>query len=116
MCSSDLLSIPGMSESPIHMNQICYGIDLRNYDVNQLRISKRINIQWMIDMYNAYPEKDRFFDRSFSKQMGNIDFLAGVSEFKEQIKAGKSAKEIQQSWEPGLSNYKEMRKKYLLYK
>ena len=110
------LSIPGMSESPIHMNQICYGIDLRNYDVNQLRISKRINIQWMIDMYNAYPEKDRFFDRSFSKQMGNIDFLAGVSEFKEQIKAGKSAKEIQQSWEPGLSNYKEMRKKYLLYK
>ncbi len=110
------LSIPGMSESPIHMNQVCYGIDLRNYDVNQLRKTKRVNIQWMIDMYNAYPEKDRFFDRSFSKQMGNIDFLAGVSEFKEQIKAGKSAKEIQQSWEPGLSNYKEMRKKYLLYK
>ncbi len=110
------VSIPGMSESPIHMNQVCYGIDLRNYDVKQLRKSKRINIQWMIDMYNAYPEKDRFFDRSFSKQMGNIDFLAGVSEFKEQIKAGKSAKEIQQSWEPGLSNYKEMRKKYLLYK
>lgn len=110
------LSIPGMSESPLHMNQLCYGIDLRNYDVKTLRKSKRINIQWMIDMYQAYPEKDRFFDRSFSKQIGNIDFLAGVSEFKEQIKAGKSAKEIQESWEPGLSNYKEMRKKYLLYK
>ncbi len=110
------LSIPGMSESPIHMNEVCYGIDLRNYDVNQLRKTKRINIQWMIDMYKAYPDKDKFFDRSFSKQMGNIDFLAGVSEFKEQIKAGKSVEDIQKSWEPGLSNYKEMRKKYLLYK
>jgi uncharacterized protein YbbC (DUF1343 family) len=109
------LSIPGMSESPLHMNEVCYGIDLRTYDVNQLRKTKRINIQWMIDMYQAYPEKERFFDRTYSKQMGNIDYLAGVSEFKEQIKAGKTAKEIQQTWEPGLSNYKTMRKKYLLY-
>lgn len=109
------LSIPGMSESPLHMNEVCYGIDLRNYDVNSLVKSKRIHIQWMIDMYNAYPNKEKFFDRSYSKQMGNIDFLAGTKEFKEQIKMGKSVQEIQQSWEPGLSQYKEMRKKYLIY-
>ncbi|HEY0900075.1 MAG TPA: hypothetical protein VGD90_12125, partial [Sphingobacteriaceae bacterium] len=29
--------------------------------------------------------------------------------------AGKSESEIRQSWEPGLSQYKLMRKKYLLY-
>lgn len=110
------ISIPGMSESPLHVNEVCYGIDLRNYDVNQWRKTKRINIQWMIDLYNAYPDKARFFDRSYSKQMGNIDGLAGVYDFRKQIMEGKSVKEIQDSWEPALSDYKSMRKKYLLYK
>lgn len=109
------VSIPGMSETPLHMNEECYGIDFRNYDINELRKTKRINIQWMIDLYNAYPYKEKFFDRSQSKQMGNIDFLAGTYDFKKQIIAGKTAKEIQASWEPALSQYKTMRKKYLLY-
>ena len=109
------VSLPGMSETPLHMNQVCYGIDLRNYDVNKLVKSGRINLDWMIELYNAYPVKDKFFDRTQSKEMGNIDGLAGSSEFKKQIMAGKSVKEIQDSWEPGLSEYKTMRKKYLLY-
>jgi uncharacterized protein YbbC (DUF1343 family) len=110
------VSIPGMSESPLYMNEVCYGIDLRKYDVAKLRKSKRINIDWVIELYNAFPDKTRFFDRSISKQIGNIDYLAGVSEFKKQIMEGKTAKQIQESWEPGLSQYKEMRKKYLLYR
>lgn len=109
------VSIPGMAETPLHMNEDCYGLDLNLYDVNKLLQSKRINIGWMIELYNAYPYKDKFFDRSQSKQMGNIDFLAGVYDFKKQIIEGKSVEEIQKSWEPGLSQYKEMRKKYLLY-
>jgi uncharacterized protein YbbC (DUF1343 family) len=110
------VSIPGMAESPLHMNEVCYGIDLRNYDINLLRKSKRINIEWMIELYKAYPDKEKFFDRTQSKQMGNIDFLAGSYDFKKQIMAGKSVTEIRASWEPGLSNYKKIRKKYLLYK
>jgi len=109
------VGIPGMSETPLHMNEVWYGLDLRNYDINKLRKSKRINIQWMIDLYKAYPYKDKFFDRTQSKQMGNIDFLAGSYEFRKQIIAGKPVKEIQNSWEPELSQYKTMRKKYLLY-
>lgn len=110
------ISIPGMSESPLYMDEVCYGLDLRKYDVSKLRKSKQINIQWMIDLYNAYPDKARFFDRSQSRQIGNIDGLVGNADFKEQVKAGKSAKEIRATWEPGLSQYKVMRKKYLLYK
>jgi len=109
------VGIPGMSETPLYMNEVCYGLDLRNYDINKLRTSGRINIQWMIDLYNAFPDKSKFFDRSLSKQIGNIDGLSGTAEFKNQIIAGKSVKEIQDSWEPGLSAYKTMRKKYLLY-
>lgn len=109
------VSIPGMSETPLHMNETCYGIDLRNYDVEELRKTKRINIQWMIDLYNAYPYKNKFFDRSQSNQMGDIDKLSGDYAFRKQIMEGKSVQEIRDSWEPGLSKYKIMRKKYLLY-
>lgn len=109
------VGLRGMSETPLYMNQVCYGLDLRNYDVSELYKSKRINIQWMIDLYNAYPYKDKFFDRTQSKEIGSINGLVGDANFKTQIAEGKSAKEIQDSWEPGLSQYKTMRKKYLLY-
>ncbi|SFP17245.1 Uncharacterized conserved protein YbbC, DUF1343 family [Pseudarcicella hirudinis] len=108
--------IPGMSETPLHMNQACYGIDLRKYDIGQLRKTKRINLEWMISMYNAYPDKEKFFDRTQSKEMGNIDVLAGVYDFRNQIISGATVKQIQDSWEPKLSEYKTMRKKYLLYR
>jgi len=109
------VSIPGMAETPLHMNKECFGLDLRKYDINQLRKTKRINVQWMKELYAAFPDKSKFFDRSQSNQMGDINKLAGTAEFKEQIIAGKPDAEIYASWEPGLSQYKNMRKKYLLY-
>jgi uncharacterized protein YbbC (DUF1343 family) len=109
------VSIKGMAETPLHMNQVCYGLDLRNYDINHLRKSKQINLQWLIELYNKYPYKEKFFDSSLSKEMGTIERLVGVADFRQQIIDGKSEKEIRASWEPGLSEYKEMRKKYLLY-
>lgn len=109
------VSIKGMSETPLHMNQVCYGLDLRKYDIDTLLKTKQINLRWMMELYRAYPEKEKFFDYTQSKEMGNINKLAGTVQFKEQIIAGKSEAEIRQSWEPGLSQYKTMRKKYLLY-
>ncbi|HRG23500.1 MAG TPA: DUF1343 domain-containing protein [Chitinophagaceae bacterium] len=107
--------IKGMSETPLFMNQLCYGLDLRNYDVAELRKTKQINLQWMIELYNASPNKEQFFDNKLSKEMGVIEKLTGHALFRQQIMEGKSEKEIRASWEPGLSAYKTMRKKYLLY-
>jgi len=107
--------IPGMAETPLHMNEACYGLDLRKYDPEQLRKSKKINLQWMMEFYKAYPHKEKFFDYKQSKEIGNIDFRTGDSRFKEQIVAGWYEENIRKSWEPGLSNYKKIRKKYLLY-
>jgi uncharacterized protein YbbC (DUF1343 family) len=109
------VGIPGMSETPLYMNQVCYGLDLREYDIKKLMATKRINLQWMMELYKAYPYKEKFFDQKQSNQIGNINGLAGTIHFKEQIMAGKSEAEIRKSWEPGLSQYKKMRKKYLLY-
>lgn len=107
--------IKGMSETPLFMNQLCYGLDLRNYDVAELRKTKQINLQWMIELYKASPNKEQFFDNKLSKEMGVIEKLTGHALFRQQIMEGKSEKEIRASWEPGLSAYKTMRKKYLLY-
>jgi uncharacterized protein YbbC (DUF1343 family) len=108
-------SIRGMAETPLFMNQVCYGLDLRNYDVAQLRKSKKINLQWMIELYQASPYKEKFFDSKLSREMGVIERLAGTELFRQQIMEGKSEQEIRRSWEPGLARYKSMRKKYLLY-
>ena len=109
------VSIPGMSETPLYMNQVCYGLDLRDYDVSQLRKTKKINIQWMKELYKAYPHKELFFDNKQSKEIGNIDFRTGDSKFKQQIIDNMSEEEIRQSWEPALGNYKKMRMNYLIY-
>jgi len=102
------VSIAGMSEDPPQKNQVCYGIDLKNYDVSILQKSGKLNLSWLIDLYKAFPDKPKFFNAYFAK-------LAGGETLRKQIEAGKTEKEIRDSWEPGLSNFKAMRRKYLLY-
>lgn len=108
-------SIKGMSETPLHQNEECFGLDLRNYDISNIKRDKMLNLKWLIELYNAYPNKADFFNNKLSKQMGSIDKLAGVYTLKQQIIAGNTEKEIRASWEPGLTAYKKMRQKYLLY-
>ncbi len=108
-------SIKGMSETPLFMNQVCYGLDLRNYDVELLRKSKKINLQWVMELYKASPNKEQFFDSKLSKEMGLVEYRVGSGLFRQQIIDGVSEEKIRASWEPDLSNYKKMRKKYLLY-
>ena len=107
--------IKGMAETPLFMDQVCYGLDLRNYDTSIFRKTKQINIGWVIELYKASPQKENFFKSSLSKEMGTIERLIGVSDFRQQIIDGKSEKEIRATWEPGLSQYKKMREKYVLY-
>ena len=107
--------IKGMAETPLFKDQVSYGLDLRNYDTEQLRKTKKINLQWIMELYKAHPHKEKFFDSKLSKEMGTIERLIGSGLFRQQIIDGKPEKEIRDSWEPGLSEYKEMRKKYLLY-
>jgi uncharacterized protein YbbC (DUF1343 family) len=108
--------IKGMAETPLFKDQVCYGLDLRNYDVNKLLKRKKINLEWIMELYKASPQKEKFFDSKLSNQMNSIEVQIGTSEFRQQIIDGVSEEEIRKSWEPGLSNYKEMRKKYLIYK
>ena len=101
---------PG-AKYPKHQDQVCYGLDLSQLDPAAIRAEKRLNLTYLLEVYQKYPDKDNFFLKSnfFSK-------LAGGDHLKAQLQAGKSEAEIRASWEPALSEYKDMRKAYLLYK
>lgn len=109
------VSLKGMSEHPLHENKDCYGLDLRKYDIERLKKSGKIHLEWLIELYEAYPDKARFFDRSQSSQMGNFNYLAGNYELKKQIIAHTPIEKIRASWAPGLKAFKKIRSKYLLY-
>jgi uncharacterized protein YbbC (DUF1343 family) len=109
------ISIPGMAEKPLYKDQVCYGLDLRNYDVGELRRKRQINVSWMKELYAAYPDKANFFNQKLSNQIGSIDKLAGTTQFKQQIVDGVSEDEMRKTWEPGLAAFKQLRAKYLMY-
>jgi uncharacterized protein YbbC (DUF1343 family) len=96
------------SSRPKHDGLTCYGTDLRNALSEGLVPKPQINPGWIIDAYNAYPEKENFFIPYF-------DVLAGTSTFREQIIRGMTAEEIRASWRKGLDRFRERRAKYLLY-
>ena len=108
-------SIKGMSQNPLFMDQVCYGLDLGDYDTDLLRETGQINLKWIMELYKNSPEKEKFFDGSLSKQMNSIEIQIGSGLFRQQIIDGVPENELRASWEPGLSNYKLMRKKYTLY-
>ena len=65
---------------------------------------------YLLDAYKYYPYKKKFFLKSKF-----IDKLAGSSKLRQQVLAGKSAKQIKHSWQKGLARFKAMRQNYLLY-
>lgn len=107
--------IKGMAETPIFKDEVCYGIDLRNFDVNKLRKEKKINLSWIMELYKAHPNKENFFNSKLSNQMGVIENLIGSELFRTQIINGVSENDIRNSWEPKLSQYKAKRLNYLIY-
>ena len=75
----------------------------------------RIQLKYLIDAYKLFPKKDSFFLDSFHLKNNFFNKLAGNDILVKQIKQGRSEAEIRKSWEPGLAEFKKIRKKYLLY-
>ncbi len=93
-------------------NEVCYGWNISGTKEEVLKnLNKKIQLKYLLDAYKLFPGKDSFFlaNNFFNKLAGNDSLM-------KQIKQGKSEWAIRKSWEPDLSKYKKIRKKYLLYK
>ncbi|MCX6315380.1 MAG: DUF1343 domain-containing protein [Sphingobacteriales bacterium] len=92
--------------------QKCYGWNLGGTNKQVLKqLDGRIQLKYLINAYRLFPGKDSFFLKT-----NYINKLAGNDLLAQQIKNGISEKAIRESWEPALSDFKKIRKKYLLYK
>ena len=101
---------PG-AQWPKHENKVTYGVDLSEEKMNEMPRPSQINLDYLLDFYQALGKPDDFFlENNF------IHKLAGTDEFKESVVNGMGAEEIRQSWQTGLNEYKKIRAKYLLYK
>lgn len=101
-------NIIGIADNPPFMNKECRGYLLTDYAKNVLPINPSLNINWMIEMFQKDTMQDKFFNDFFNKLAGNNTLML-------QIKNGTSEAEIRKSWEPELSKFKRIRKKYMLY-
>lgn len=100
------------AKDPKLLGQKCYGWDLGGTPADVLKnVDKKIQLKWIIQAYKLFPDKDSFFLKS-----NGFNRLAGNDVLMQQIKDGVSENDIRKSWEPALSNFKKIRKKYLLYK
>ena len=92
---------------PLNEGKLCRGEDLRNWTPREGKW--KIEFQWLIKSYNSFPGKDKFFDDELFKRVwGNEQLL-------NDIRAGKTEEEIRGTWQEGISAFKKIRGKYLLY-
>jgi uncharacterized protein YbbC (DUF1343 family) len=94
-------SVPG-AKNPPHLNQTCYGLDLRQDTL------RHFSLKYVINFYRKAANKDKFFNSFFDK-------LAGNDQLRTQIKSGMSEAQIRETWQKDLAAYRDIRKKYLLY-
>ena len=81
---------PG-SKYPKHENKICYGKDLRNFE-----LKGGLNLSWIIEAYQSSSKP--FFNDFFTK-------LAGTKQLQKQIEEGWSEEKIKASWKDGLETF-----------
>ncbi|MBC7775384.1 MAG: DUF1343 domain-containing protein [Phycisphaerae bacterium] len=96
---------------PIHAGWLCGGWDFSKISVDSLRATKQLNLNWLLQFYQQFPNKPAFF-----REDHFFDLLAGTRSLQEQIEAGKTEAEIRASWAEDLVAYRTIRQKYLIYK
>jgi len=101
------VEIAGVIQDPPFEDKQCKGKKLNN-EQKLIFEKKQLNLEWLVDTYNAYPDKTKFFNNFFDK-------LAGTDLLRKQMLAGNSVEEIRKSWQPGLEQYRKIRSQYLLY-
>ena len=93
----------GAKEPPLK-GSLCFGEDL-----SEARRVEQLELKWLLKAYNTTTDKSTFFTDFFLK-------LSGTKTLREQIEAGMTEEDIRESWAPGLEKFREMQKKYLIYR
>jgi len=106
------------AKEPKYKGVLCHGWNFfaPNNQVLQ-RLNNQLQLDYLLRSYQLFPAKDSFFIASANANDKDCFFnkLAGNNMLMMQIIAGKTMEEIRKSWQPKLTAFKLIRKKYLLY-
>ena len=92
------------AKHPKNEGKLCYGMNLTSEE----KLSQ-INLGWLIEAYQNTNNKNEFFNNFFPK-------LAGTQKLQQQIESGMSEQAIKATWQTGIADFQNTRKKYLLYR
>ncbi|HMW13542.1 MAG TPA: DUF1343 domain-containing protein [Chitinophagales bacterium] len=95
------------AKNPPLLDKICYGYDLSKLSLDSLR-KQKFTLKYVLKAYQMTPDSIPFFNNFFVK-------LSGTDVLTTQIKSGLNEKVIKASWKEKISQFKAIRKKYLLY-
>jgi uncharacterized protein YbbC (DUF1343 family) len=96
------------ASDPLYKGQKCQGYDLREFGQIFIVNYKKLYLFWLSGTYKTFPDKASFFNNYFRS-------LSGNDSLEEQIKRGEAEEAIRAGWQAGLTRFKAIRKKYLLY-
>ncbi len=100
-------SMDGAKNPPL-LDKQCFGYDLSNIPLDTLR-KQKFTLKYLLNAYKLSSDKSKFFNSFFIK-------LSGKGSLRVQTEKGISEKSIKLSRKVQLAQFKEIRKKYLLYK
>lgn len=110
-------AMPGAA-NPKLKDQLCYGWNVAGTpDAIRKKVNGRLQLSYLLEAYRLFPDKEKFFilPKSGDPKASFFNKLAGNETLMRQIREGVSEQEIRKSWEPGLTAFKAIRKKYLIY-
>jgi uncharacterized protein YbbC (DUF1343 family) len=102
------VSLEGFDKNPLYKDELCRGVDLRDFEERFVVDRKEIILEWLQFAYRSIDDKENFFNPFFNRLIGN-DQIADL------IKRGAGITQIRRTWEKDVAVFKKLRKKYLLY-
>ena len=101
----------GSDKHPLHQDTYCYGLNLSS----EKNIAKGFSLQYVIQFYNYFQNLTKHAEKEFFTRPHWFDLLMGTNQVRLDILKDKSEEQIRSAWQKKLNQYKEIRKKYLLY-
>lgn len=104
-------SMKGSDKHPLHQDTYCYGLNISS----EKNIPKGFSLQYVIQFYNYFQNLTKHAEKEFFTRPHWFDLLMGTNQVRLDILKNKTEEQIRSAWQKKLNQYKEIRKKYLLY-
>lgn len=103
-------ALKGSDMNPLHKDTYCYGCNLSTIT----DVPKGFSLRYVLQFYRLYQAEGK--EKEFFTRPKWFDTLMGTNQVRTGIIEGQTEEQIRSAWQADLEKYRNMRKRYLLYK